>query len=301
MKNWIVRKLRFSQLNRIRWGIKVWQNHKLVIKLSESSQFIFLKPIAPTGLGGHIEHYYHFIFDLLLPISFLIRKTSSKTIFVLDDFGILTPLLLGLFGDRVKIQNTYCRNLEEKTISLIGMNPKIIPIQYFQFKTLKTRICAKLNIHPSKKPTKILLIERLAPDSYYFTKAQNKGSGSSRRSIKNHETLKAFIASKVKSNYEFHNLQLERMSLKDQISYFDSACIVIAQHGAGLSNILWMHEQSIVIELGFKSRIYFKRLSKIMKHNYILFDYDEQHIKVDGSELHKNLLENKITRSYFRK
>ncbi|MEL6721175.1 MAG: glycosyltransferase family 61 protein, partial [Bacteroidota bacterium] len=123
---------------------------------------------------------------------------------------------------------------------------------------------------------------------------------SSRDIFTNHECLKSFMETKVNPNYEFHNLQLEKMSLEDQIRYFDSACVVIAQHGAGLANILWMRKKSIVIELGYQSKIYFQNLSSILKHNYILFDYDEKHIEVDCTALHSKLLANDLTRPYFR-
>ncbi|MEM8527052.1 MAG: glycosyltransferase family 61 protein [Bacteroidota bacterium] len=303
IKSWIVNRLRRSRLNRMRRGIKVWYNQQAIIKSSKHSQYIFLNPIPPSSVaGGHVEHYYHFIFDLLLPLSLLIRKTSSKIIFVLEDFGVLTQLLLGLFENRVKICSAISPSIKKKEIDLVGMNPKIIPLQYFRFKSLKEEICANLNIGCAEKPTKILLIERLYPNSYYFSRAKNKGSGTSRRSIKNHKELQKFIDSKVKSPFEFHNVQLENMSLKDQINHFSSACVVIAQHGAGLSNILWMPEQSIVIELGYKSDIntYFRCLSKVMKHHYILFDYDEPHIQVNYLELHKKLLRNEAVKTYFK-
>ncbi|MEL6720528.1 MAG: hypothetical protein AAFP82_17610, partial [Bacteroidota bacterium] len=167
----------------ILWGIKVWQNHQSIIKLSESNQYIFLKPIPPSsGFGGHVEHYYHFIFDLLLPLSFLIRNTPAKVTFVLNEFGVLTSLLVGLFGNRVKLQSALDQNIKKKEVELMGMNPTLIPIQHFPYKTLKTKICSNLKIKSLKKPNKILLIERLPPDPYYLNEATNRGSGTTRRS-----------------------------------------------------------------------------------------------------------------------
>jgi len=47
----------------------------------------------------------------------------------------------------------------------------------------------------------------------------------------------------------FETLYLERLSFKDQVQKFANADIIIAPHGAGLTNILWCKEGTKVIEL----------------------------------------------------
>ena len=65
----------------------------------------------------------------------------------------------------------------------------------------------------------------------------------------------------VDLKFEFYNLKLENIPFKEQIEYFDSATLVIAQHGAGLANLLWMQEKTVVVEFGFKAKKHFEKIS----------------------------------------
>jgi len=201
-----------------------------------------------------------------MPLSFILQNTASNVIFSLKEFGILTPIVQDLFKDRICIQ-TSAATVSKTTIDLIGMNPNCVAIDRFQFSGLKTLICKNLDITPAKKPNKILLIERIAPDDYYLKDAVKKGAGSSRRSIINHEELARTLRLAAKGTYEFHNIKLETMSFADQIKLFDAAAVVIGQHGAGLSNILWMPKKSVVVEFGYRALDHFKKLSASMEHN----------------------------------
>ncbi|MDF1571369.1 MAG: glycosyltransferase family 61 protein [Bacteroidales bacterium] len=277
------------------------RNQYSVVHLANSTREIALNPIPPGSAGGNIDHYYHFIFDLLLPLSLIIRKTPSDVIFLLQETGILTPILLKLFGSRVRIQHNFETIPEEKMVDLMGLNPLKTSIQHFPYHYLKELICDKYCIVPTNAPNKILLIERAPPDPYYLDVSKSKGSGSSRRSIRNHKELEECIRSKIAPGYEFHNLQLENMPFEEQVRYFDSAVAVIGQHGAGLANIIWMPQQSIVIEFGFQSKKHFKKLSASLKHQYFLFDYKESHIEVNCETFTSWLSKNRTTRHVFSK
>jgi capsular polysaccharide biosynthesis protein len=47
----------------------------------------------------------------------------------------------------------------------------------------------------------------------------------------------------------FHNLKLETVPLAEQAAWFGLTDILVAQHGAGLSNIIWMRHGTHVIEI----------------------------------------------------
>lgn len=294
IKEWIKNSIITNQ------HIRIKLNQRSIIQFSKSTQNIALNPVAPVGCHGNIERYYHFIFDLLLPLSFLISKTPSNVIFSLQEFGILTPILTELFKNRIRIQPNFDEFYGGKRVNLIGINPKVINIKHFRINTLKKIIYTRFNIDPIKKPNKILLIERLSPDPYYLNDTKVIGGGSLRRSIKNHEHLKQSIMSNVSPNYEFHNLKLENMSFEDQIRYFNSAVMVIAQHGAGLANILWMPKKSIVIEFGHNSKDHFKKISLAMKHHYFLFDNIETHIEINCLEFLNWLFHNRVTQNFLK-
>ena len=274
------------------------ENQRSILQLAKTTDTIALIPV-PKNADGNIEHFYHFVFDLLFPLSLLINKTPSKLIFLLRDFGVLTPVLLKLFGGRVKIHADFDTISEKKIVNLVGMNPMYTTIGPRDYRRFKKVIYKKLEFKSVKKPNKIILIERLPPSDFYLNDATKKGSGSSRRSIKNHEELERTIKSRVAPGFEFHNLKLENISFEEQIAYFDSAAVVIAQHGAGLVNMLWLPKNSIVVEFGFKSKVHFSKMAAVLKQQHFLFDNNDRHIEVNCAELSTWLIENKATRPFF--
>ena len=233
--------------------------------------------------AGNIERYYHFIFDLILPLNCLIKKTSPNVIFIVKDFGIYTDRLQYLFPGRIKIENEINIPGNTKRIHLIGMNPKCVHLRSEALESLKRHICRNLEVVQSSRPNKILLIERLPPDSYFIKYAVRKGGGATRRSILNHEDLTSTLRSMVRAPFEFHNLKLENMTLKEQIHYFDRALVVIGQHGAGLANCIWMRRESMVIELNNKPSNFFQPIYKLKKHHYFLYKTSGQHVTIDIS------------------
>ena len=260
-------------------SVSVKRNQKRIIELANTQHTIFLNPVPPPKGEGNIEHYYHFLFDLILPLSILIDKTPPGVVFSLEEFGNLTPLLSEILGDRVTIQSDTAAPSAGK-IDLIGMDPLHVAVNRSQFQNLRKLILRAFQLEACDTPTEILLIERIPPDPYYLNDAQIKGAGASRRSIRNHQEFCDALRSQIKPPYEFHNLQLEKLSFKEQLKHFNAAAVVIAQHGAGLANIVWMKDQSVVIELGFKSFPHFKILSAAKKHQYFLLNYLEEHIDV---------------------
>ena len=67
----------------------------------------------------------------------------------------------------------------------------------------------------------------------------SSSSGFSRRHIRNHFELKQELL-KYYGKLKFQNIYLERLTLKEQFEIFQSTSILIAQHGASLSNIIFM-------------------------------------------------------------
>jgi len=255
--------------------------------------------ILPRPLGGSVQHYYHFTFDLMLPLSMVLHNTSPKIIFSLRHFGPLTPILLKSFGERVRIHTSDRLAPNEKQVELVGINPDEIYQNKIDFSMLTETIFKNLKIQKCEIPNKILLIQRSAPDPFYLNEAKLKGSGSSRRSIQNHKELEKLIRSKTNSSYEFHNLILEEISFEDQIKYFNSAVLVIGQHGAGLANLIWMNKGMNVVEFGFRSKKHFEKISIAMNHNYFEYGSIEPHQTINCTEFTNFLDENESINMFF--
>lgn len=268
---------------------KISRNQKNIIglaKLMEDTLCLESKPLK----GGNIEHYYPFIFDLVLPVSHLIKKLPPHTILAFESFGPLTNEFVNLFPGRVKIVNNYeCKDVNK----MIGMNPKALNALTFNIEPLRKMVFKNLELRQCDKPNKVLLIERSSPDDYYLTKAKNKGAGILRRSIINHRDLANMLRNEISDDYDFQNLVLEGLPIKEQIEHFKSAVLVIAQHGAGLANAIWMKKGTFVIEFGFRATNSFKKVSAMRKQNYFLFqDYNEQHITINIDDFRKWLSAN---------
>jgi len=286
-------------INRSIGALTTAYNQRKILELAKSSKLIFLEPVPPRKCGGNIERYYHFIFDLILPLNCLIKKTPPDVIFVVKDFGIYTDRLQHLFPSRIKIENKINIPRNTKRIHLIGMNPRCVHLKSGVLESFKSDICRNLEVAQSGRPNKILLIERVPPDSYFITNSEKSGGGATRRSILNHEELTSTLRSMVSASFEFHNLQLEKMSLKEQVHYFDRALIVIGQHGAGLANCIWMRRESMVIELSSRSTEFFRSISKLKKLRYILYKTSGPHTTIDISNFANWILNDAKLRSFF--
>jgi hypothetical protein len=128
----------------------------------------------------------------------------------------------------------------------------------------------------------IILIERTDVETYYnkVKGADLLGSGASLRCIGNHAAIVAGLSNKYGS--KFANISLERYSFYYQFYIFNNAKVVIAQHGAALSNIIFMKNNNgaKIIEikppadyinderLRSTARAHFRNLSKYMKFDY---------------------------------
>lgn len=271
------------RLKRVYNAMRVKANHRKIIDASESNELVLLNPIAPYGCGGNVEHYYHFVFDLLLPLDVLLKKVPTDTVFVLEEFGSLSGLLRQLFPGRVSIVEASARPSGLKTLDLIGMNPRGVVTRSEQLEAFRESIFSILGIRKKRVCDKVLLIERLPPASYFNDNAKIKKSGAQRRSIVNHNDLRERLDQLVVDPFSFQNVQLEKIPFEQQIDLFSRAKVVIAQHGAGLANCIWMNECSTVVELShnLSDLKHFKILSILKRHSYYAYKLDRRHAKMN--------------------
>ena len=134
----------------------------------------------------------------------------------------------------------------------------------------------KLNISEEKKPFRKIYISR---------------KKAVRRKIINQDELLIFL-----SDHKFETVFLEDYTIEHQIKLLYETQIVIAPHGAGLTNILFMQPETRVIELKAHNNDYWcffsmARLAKL-RYSYLLCESDRENhrdadIKVDLNRLEK--------------
>ncbi|MEM9905555.1 MAG: glycosyltransferase family 61 protein [Cyanobacteria bacterium P01_D01_bin.44] len=287
---------KFIQKHRSTFAVA--SNQRKILKFAKSNKLIFLEPTPPPRGSGSIENYYHFIVDTVLPLYFVLTQTPADVIFIIRGLGIHADKLRQLFSNRIKVEDKTNIQRGFKTSALVGMNPRFVNVNSSDLEKFKGDICSYLKVDQNSQSNRILLIERLPPDPYFI--ATGHESGSSRRSILNHGELASALKSMVKAPFEFHNIQLEKISFEEQVDYFDKALVVIAQHGAGLANCIWMKQNSIVIELNSREELeHFKVISKLREHHYFLYKTSSIHATVDINSFTNWLLSNEKLNRFF--
>lgn len=283
-----------TKLIRYKNWLKVKNNQNQITKLPKQDKNLLLKVEYPAKCGGNLDNYYHFIVDLLLPFDLIFSKKIDNNFFFIEDNSPFIKIMIQLYPENINVIKNI-NNLDSyKILPLQGMSPLGVIVTRKQVEYFRKNIFSKLNIDINKKNNKILLIERLSPSQNAIT----KNTGATRRSIINHQELKSTISSMVKDSFEFHNLELENMTFKEQINYFNEADLIIAQHGAGLVNCIWMKETTKVIELSHKYEGHFRTLSKIKNLDYYIYFTNSPHATIDLTDF-KNWLISKNLHKYF--
>lgn len=248
-----------------------------------SSHLVSIRFKNNDGYGQSITHYYHFLFAALFPLIDYHLKHPTHKIRVITDVGpmkrFLCELPLGvveILSEKVKPgPPTGSTSGSKRSASSMSSDSAEITLQgYDNFnQTLydsndlivdrfKRHIMTNvldffdhsippyLRQSPSLK--KVILIERKT-ETYFRQAYADKQpafwtSGSQRRSIANHSDLSTALGREFGN--DFAGVSLEGTSLSFQYLVFNSARVVIAQHGGALSNIIFMNpEKSHVVEI----------------------------------------------------
>jgi len=265
-------------------------NQSEILSRSERSGSLILQPKAPPGGRGCVEHYYHFLFDLLLPLSRLLQNCQTNIEFQIHEFGPYTDYLRLVYGDRVRILPREKGKMPASTISLLGMNPFKVSVSPQEIESFRETIFDRLKINKNPDIDRVLLIERMPPQSYFIEQAVLPGAGAQRRSIPNQEELITRIRDMTGKSYRFKNVCLETMGFKEQLRLFSESRVIIGQHGAGLGNVVWMARKKAVLEITpYGDRFHFRVLSQLKDHRYVEFKSEGEHALVDVDTMAQSL------------
>jgi len=223
--------------------------------------------ISIQNNSGSVEHYYHFLLGFLIPLAALFsREPPDARIVLIRSCGPMDRHLreLGISGlttiDKVAHRGMRSQTDGAEFVSLQGFDFGPQNLTYNQdgirsgvafvrdwLRKKTDQFSAEIVRSWSNRSPKILLIERGEPDPFYFTEAsEGKAAGNRRRTIANHSKLLVALSQRYCACC---NLVLERLSLAEQIAWYSSADVVVAQQGAALSNVVWMRPGTAVIEI----------------------------------------------------
>jgi hypothetical protein len=260
---------------------QVRHNRRALARASKSGAPLALVP------DNLVEHYYHFLFDLALPLFLLVEATGRDARFTVQTTpGPFLARLHLLFGNQVDLAPVGGGLGGAAPHVMFGMNPFLVAVTSREARAFAQHVRSVVGAGSSPARTKVLLIERLPPDGFFTAGAVKPGGGASRRCITNHEEIDRTLRSIVRPPFDVQTVQLERVPFEDQIRLFADAAAVIGQHGAGLANCLWMQPGSVVVELNHDpSKSHFETVSHLMGHTYVAHRTDGTHVSVDVDRL----------------
>lgn len=240
--------------------------------------------------GESVRHYYNFLFGALFPLLEHHLTTGKYVFKVGSDIGPFkrivcempfhiseisgSEILTSSSGLSIGQQLVPTNSKSSITDDRILLQNEVLLPSYDSFgcpeyldesveklpKRSLRNIVSYLSQHIPRYLTKnisqpsIILVERTV-DTYFSQvpstasrSSMDRKSGSQRRMIRNHADLVAALAYRFGTS--FVNVTLEKASLYYQMHMFTSLKVVIAQHGAALSNIVFMSRPNAkVIEI----------------------------------------------------
>jgi Glycosyltransferase 61 len=209
--------------------------------------------LVPAQWSGSVEHFYHFFFGYFMPLVLWQEKTGS-TEFTVRDCGPMNSWFELLkegsqpryIPPGVMLQRVLTHRQEMQTFR--GWDNPL----HFHRKSLNlfsTTILNRVGIE-SKKEThnekRITVLDRKpSPDFYVADNSEVLSSGAAWRSMPNTER----IAEALQNLGEVTLVDSAAMSPTEQVRLFSQTNLLVAQHGAGLSNMVWLPKNAAVLEI----------------------------------------------------
>jgi hypothetical protein len=250
--------------------------------------------LVPAQWQGSVEHFYHFMFGYFMPVSLWQNHTNAMA-FALRDcgpmnkwFDLLAPQTsVEFIQPGVMLQRVLTKR-QESQIFWDWDNPT-----RFNRKSIRkfsnliiARVCGSFVPPAETQYPKITVMDRrVSNDFYKQTSAEVAGSGAEIRSVPNLHQLPGNIQ-------RFGDVSLvdaSDLTPREQVSLFSRTDILIGQHGAGLSNMLWMRPNSTVIEiqppLAPTIDSIFANLARSLSIRHVLVRQQDEHSSIDLNDL----------------
>lgn len=128
----------------------------------------------------------------------------------------------------------------------------------------------------------VLVVDRETSDDFHSgPESETEMSGARRRSVPN----LAHVCNEGLDPATYRLVDMAQVAPSDQIAYASASRILVAQHGAGLTHMVWMPPGSTVIEihppLPAEAVDIFRELAKVLGHRYERIEQSDVHAPVD--------------------
>jgi hypothetical protein len=269
-----------------------------------------------SNVAGSVEHYHHFLLGFLVPLILHRRITWQNPAYeqvLIRSCGPMDEHIRQLGAKRIAIMDkTEHRALGEsrprfgnflparaKPLRYLELSGHDYPVRYSHgtFARARSALCEmfdddirafeqSLAAGSDAGSPRILMVQRDNPHPFYRSKqAETKEAGAARRSIPNHAEIFGELARRFGNA---RNVTLENLTLPHQIALFSSADVIIAQHGAALSNLIWTRPGATVVEIVPRTLSqeilnvgFFSNLSRCMCLNYLCLWQEHEHAEMN--------------------
>jgi Glycosyltransferase 61 len=248
---------------------------------------------VPANWQGTPEHFYHFLLGYFVPLVLWQERSGASEVAVRDCgpmnawFDLLRPgtdvemMPPGVMLERV------LSHRQERVILHDWDNPTRFHRRSLDEFTQAVLPRAVGNASPSSSssagPTpRITLLERRPnPEYYHSGAAETPGGGSEWRSVPNIDD----IADALAPLGDVRIVDTAELEPRDQVRTIHDTDLLIAQHGAGLANLVWLPSGTGVIELlpPLPPTIdtIFRNLAAARRVGYRAVDQSDLHAAVD--------------------
>lgn len=209
--------------------------------------------VVPAQWQGSVEHFYHFFFGYFMPLVLWQERTGTM-VFTLRDCGPMNPWFDLLRPDTdleyiqpgVMLQRVLTHRQERQILHGWDDPTRFHRSSMDQFvQTVSARADVKVE-RKSGEPKQITVLDR-APTLEFYLKGTSEtySSGAEWRSLPNTSD----VAAALEPLGNVTLLDTAAMSPTEQVRALAGTDLLVAQHGAGLSNMVWMPPGSAVLEI----------------------------------------------------
>ena len=247
--------------------------------------------LIPNQWNGSVQQYYHFLLGYLAPVFAWAESNPGKPIAVRDCgpmnrwFELLKPQFdveIMTVGD---VLHVLAGNLQPNRV-LRGMDyPDHFSRHDIGTFADRTRQIARERFPDDLNGTSIVVSDRASSDDFFATPAAEwPESGSQKRSVPNLQEV-------ARSLDPAHTRILDgaTTSIEEQILTHSQARILVGQHGAGLTNMIWMQPGSSVVEIlppmPADATNIFRNLAETLGIRYITVNQESVHAPINPREL----------------
>ena len=206
---------------------------------------------------GRPWHYGHFIHDVVLPFSHIYLKyledgkKITNTILSDDErqtIGTFEKHFNNLF--ELSHREVTVREFTTKKFPIIKLNTYLmgpypnqyaIPLKRYIYNKFLLNSTPPQNIYIIKRGVSKLRFEKKIGDIRIYKNGKQRLS----RKIKNIQPMIKLIRHK----YKIKEIVLDNMTMHQQLKLFANCKCLIGVHGAGMTNAIWLQDNSLVIEI----------------------------------------------------